>query len=722
MQSKDNATASQQFQKIISLEPENFVTYNGRKARLGLAHFEILNKKLDKAKDLLAPLFKQNANDPETNYVGSLLSFENADYELAEERLLKVLKLAPEHAPSLLIFGSVNFAQKDFEQAAYYLGKYLSLTPGNVHARKLLGRTYILMGQHKEAEAVLRPGLQGGGENDAELLALVGLSQLQGGNVASGINDLKRAVTAAPESNVLRKELIKAYISVGETENAIKALNTILAEGGDKKQTEALLVAAHLKAEQYDQAIDVVLDMVQKNPDDPAVLSLAGNVFVVSNDRPEARRYFNKALQVKPDYVPATMLLARLEELDGSPEKAEALYKKQAQANTREIAPLIELARLAGTQNRAEEMLEWLELARKRSPRDIKPLKILAEYHLSKNQFDKSASLIDEAIGIDPHNRGVLLLRARLQLAEGQYNKALSSLNELIIKMPDSIYVRTMLAEAYYHLQQNTDARRQLGIVLEKQPYNSSALVLMTTLELRSANYGQALKYAAQIQKAWPDLYLGYELAGNALMAKKDYAGAKISYEKAWQLKPLADLAIKLSEASVRSGNLEAATRPLLAWLKNNPDDARIQQFLATVYQNMKRDDKAIEMFEKVLTIQPDNVVALNNLAWLYSQANNPEALALAERAYQLSPDDSGVQDTYGWVLVQQEQQAQIDKGRRILEQVMKDLSEVREVRYHYAVALMKSGEKVKARKILIKLVEEGKPFEGRNEAEKLLK
>ena len=718
MQNKDNVTATEQFKKIISLEPENLVTFNGRKARLGLAHYEILNKKLDQAKNLLAPLFRQNANDPEANYIGGLLSFESADYDIAEERLLKVLKVAPEHAQSLLLFGSVNFAQKDYEQAAYYFGKYLQLEPENLHARKLQGRTYILMGQHKEAEAVLRPGLQGS-DNDAELLALVGLSQLQGGKIASGLSDLKKAVTAAPESNILRKELVKAYISAGETENAIKALNTLLAEGGDKKQTEALLVAAHIKAEQYDRAIDVVLDMLQKYPDDPAVLSLAGNVFVVSNDRAEARRYFNKALQVKPDYVPATMLLARLEELDGYPEKAEALYKQQAQTNTKEIAPLIELARLAGTQNRAEEMLEWLELARKRSPREIKPLKILAEYYLSEQQFDKSARLIDEAMVIEPRNKALLLLQARLQMAEGQNNEALSSLNALIIKMPDSIYVRTMLAEVYFNLQQSTSARRQLDIVLEKQPYNSSALVLMASLELRSANYDLALKYAGQIQKAWPDLYIGYELAGNAFMAKKDYAGAKNSYEKAWQLKPMAELAIKLSEASVRSGNFEAAAGSLLAWLNDHPDDPRALQFLATTYQNMKRDDKAIETFEKVLTIQPDNVVALNNLAWLYSQANNTESLGLAERAYHLSPDDSGVQDTYGWVLVQQ---GQVDKGRRILEQVMKDLPGVPEVRYHYAVALMKSGEKVKARKILINLVEDGKPFEGREQAEQLMK
>lgn len=153
--------------------------------------------------------------------------------------------------------------------------------------------------------------------------------------------------------------------------------------------------------------------------------------------------------------------------------------------------------------------------------------------------------------------------------------------------------------------------------------------------------------------------------------------------------------------------------------MNDYPDDARVLQFLGTAYQNMGQNAKAAEIYEKVLVIQPDNLVSLNNLAWLYSLINNPEAVELAERAYRINPDDSGIQDTYGWVLVQQ---GQVDKGWRILEQAMKKLFDVPEVRYHYAVALFKSGEKTQARKMLKRLLEQHSAFEGRDEAEKLLK
>jgi putative PEP-CTERM system TPR-repeat lipoprotein len=278
---------------------------------------------------------------------------------------------------------------------------------------------------------------------------------------------------------------------------------------------------------------------------------------------------------------------------------------------------------------------------------------------------------------------------------------------------------RVLLAETYLNLRQVKDARRQLDLVLEKQPYYVPALVLMSRAEQASGHYEQALEYAGQVEKAQPDLYLGYELAGDARMASEKYTEAEASYAQAWERKPSTTLAIKLSEASKRSGKPDQAIDALLTWLADHPDDARARQFLGTTYQDMGQNSKAIQAYEKVLALAPDNVVALNNLAWLYSLNEDPRALDLAERVYQANPNNAGIQDTYGWILVQQ---GQVDKGRRLLKQAMEQLSEVPEVRYHYAVALLKSGEEKEARQMLGKLLDEGQSFEGRDEVEQFLR
>ena len=716
IQANDQAGAMAAYRNVIDQDSAMLITAYGRQARLGLARLQILDKDPDRAQSTLAPLFRRNANDPETNYLGSMLAFEQGNLDLAEERLLKVLKVVPGHAQTQLLFGTVSYAQKDYEQAAYYIAKYVSAVPENLGARKLLGRTYLILEQHDEAQAILQPGLEESAE-DVELLALVGLSSMQGGNTAAGIEGLKKAVKLAPDSAALRGALAKAYLSSGETDHAIQELNTILAEGGGQEQTESLLVLAYLRAGNTDQAIDTVLKMLTRKPQDPAVMALVGIVFVVSDDRAEARKYFNRALQIKPGFVPATVSLARLEELEGNPEAATALYKGIVDSGAESTGPLLALARLAETRGKTEEMLGWLEKARQQAPGDIRPRVFLARYYLREKQLEKTDLLLEEAIRIAPRQPMLLDLQGRALMARRQYQRALSPLNELITRSPDSMLGRALLAEAYLELGQIDNARRQLVLVLEKQAYYLPALVQMARVELQSGHYEQALEYANRVQKVQPDLYAGYELSGDAWVAMKNDTEAKAVYMQAWKRRPSTALAIKLSAVAKRSGKPEEAIKPLLGWLKDHPDDAMVWQVLGTAYQGLGQASKAAEAYEKVLALEPENVVALNNLAWLYSLDKDPRALGLAERAYRAKPDNAGIQDTYGWLLVQQ---GQLDKGRHQLKQAMKKLSGVPEVRYHYAVALLKSGEEKEALQMLGKLLEENRSFEGRDEAERL--
>lgn len=717
LQKKDSDTAIEQFQKVISAEPKNLVTFNGRSARLGFARLEILNKNFDQAKKLLAPLFKQSPNDPETNYMGGLLSFVQKNYSLAEERLLKVLKLIPNHAKTQLLFGTVNFAQKDFEQAAYYINKYLQQDPENIAARKLLGRTYILMGQHEDAQAILQPGLQG--SDDAELLALIGLSQLQGGNIASGISDLEKAVIVAPKSKALRSELAKAYISAGETESAIKQLHKILLEGGNRNQTEVLMVSAYLRAEQYDQAINIALEMLERSPKEPSVLTLVGNVLAASGDRSEARKYFNKARENDPDYTLATMLLAGLEEVDGNYDEAVKLYRSTVGTKTTSINPYLALARLSSKKGDNQAMVDWLEKARELDLSEMRSRLVLAEHYIREKQFDKVSLLVKEVVAIAPADSRVLALQGRALMEQQRYNEALVPLNKLVSKEASASIGHVLLGESYLRLGQLKEARQQLAQALEINEFDLPALVLLSNLEQADGQLDIALMYSRKVQKIKPDSHLGYEIEGDIHSKSKNYNEAKLAFEQAILLQPSSSLAVKLSGVLLDLGKKAEAKKPLLQWLSQHPDDVKAHYYLGSVYQSMGENARAINEFEVVLVSQPENAVALNNLAWLYALEGNPAALKMAEKVYQLSPENPGIQDTYGWILVEN---GQVDKGRRILEQAMKSLPDVAEVRYHYAVALARSGETIEAKKRLNQLLQSEQSFIGIEDGRLLLK
>ena len=202
-------------------------------------------------------------------------------------------------------------------------------------------------------------------------------------------------------------------------------------------------------------------------------------------------------------------------------------------------------------------------------------------------------------------------------------------------------------------------------------------------------------------------------------MAKQNYNRAYYAYDNAWKRQQTAQLAKRLSLASKNTSSLDKTIRPLLTWLKNNPDDYSTRLYLATIYQNAKENDKAIKEYEKVLKQTPDNSIVLNNLAWLYSLNGSPKAIDMAESAYRFSPENPGIQDTYGWILVQQ---GQVEKGQRLIKQAMDVIPGNPDIRYHFASALLKSGNDAEGKQILKELLSQDKPFDGREEAKQLLK
>jgi tetratricopeptide (TPR) repeat protein len=82
----------------------------------------------------------------------------------------------------------------------------------------------------------------------------------------------------------------------------------------------------------------------------------------------------------------------------------------------------------------------------------------------------------------------------------------------------------------------------------------------------------------------------------------------------------------------------QAVGRSLVESTEKNPKSAALQVSLADFYQITGHKDQAMVVYRKVLAADPNNVVALNNLAWTMAgdQRNAVEALVLVQRAIDL--------------------------------------------------------------------------------------
>ena len=70
-------------------------------------------------------------------------------------------------------------------------------------------------------------------------------------------------------------------------------------------------------------------------------------------------------------------------------------------------------------------------------------------------------------------------------------------------------------------------------------------------------------------------------------------------------------------------------------WINEHPKDATMPRLLAEQSQQRKDYVAARAGYERVLDFDPDNIVALNNLAWLLTEEKDPKGLEYAERAHE---------------------------------------------------------------------------------------
>ena len=79
---------------------------------------------------------------------------------------------------------------------------------------------------------------------------------------------------------------------------------------------------------------------------------------------------------------------------------------------------------------------------------------------------------------------------------------------------------------------------------------------------------------------------------------------------------------------------------------------------LALVLDGSGKKEEAERAYRATLQLDPDDAVAMNNLAFLLAGrgADLDQALALANRAAELMPDDADMIDTAGWVQLKRKQ------------------------------------------------------------------
>jgi Flp pilus assembly protein TadD len=121
---------------------------------------------------------------------------------------------------------------------------------------------------------------------------------------------------------------------------------------------------------------------------------------------------------------------------------------------------------------------------------------------------------------------------------------------------------------------------------------------------------------------------------------------------------------------------------------------------LAVLLDSTGRQAEARATYEQILKLQPDNPIALNNLAYMMAETGGDldQALTLAQRARQKMPQDPNVADTLGWIYIKKNLS---DNAIGIFRELVIQQPGNSTYRFHLGMALYQKGDKPSARKEL---------------------
>lgn len=705
----DDALAA--FDKALALRPQD------RNANLEKAYIRINQGKFAEARTEIEAGRKLAPNSLLVTYAQALLDYTEGKNEAARDSLQKILKSAPEHMPSILLAGAVELNLNAPQQAQMHLRKYLENDPNNLHARKLMAQAQLKSAQPGEAAATLTPALEK--SEDPQLLALAGESFMQARDFGKATAYFEKAAQLAPQAAVVRTSLGLSRMGQGDTARAIGELER--ATELDPKSDRALtaLAQAELGLKHYDKALDAVAKLEQIKGDDPQTYNLKATVLLGKGDVAGARAAFEKALQVKPIFFPATANLARLDLMEKKPDAARKRFETLLEKDKKNFGAMSALAEMAMLQNRPDEATTWLEKAQAENPDAIPPVVKLGNHYLVTKQEKKALSLTRKFQAANPTSPDLLDLLGQAQLANDDAQGALDSYSKLVNLVPKSALAQMRLASAHAKLKNDSAAADALKRAAALQPNLVQARVAQVELAMRRGRHDEALALARQMQAQEPKSPVGFLLEADLHQAQKKPELALAAYDKAQAVAKSGVILIRSAELMKTMGKAKEAQARVAAFARANPNDATVQMYLAESYLAARDFKPAAAVLEDLVKRNPNNGAALNNLAWAYGQQKDPRALATAEQAYKVAADNPAVMDTLGWMLVEQGNTA---RGLPLLQKAASSAPGAPEIRYHLAVGLHKAGDKNGARKELETLLAQNRPFAQLEEARSLLK
>ncbi len=702
----DLAGADAAYRKAIEARKDSPEAYSA------LISMAMQQKDVPAAAKLVTDLKAILPNHPQTRFFEAQVAFGQGEFTRARELLQPLMRVMPEHVGVLHLAGATEFRLNSIAPAETYLSKAVQLAPNFVGARRVLAQVYLRQRQPSKVQAILKPILDKA-DVDSESLSMMAQALVMLGDNQGADEYFSRAAKLKPDDRRIKAAQALGMISKGQSDAGFVELETLAA--ADKgSAVDMALISAHLRRNEFDQALKAIALLEKKQPDSPVAPNLRGRIQMQQKDMTGARQSFETALQRDPKFVPAAGALAALDLAASQPEAAKQRFTAVLKADPKNSQAMMAMGELATrTGAPTEQATKWFTDAVAADVLNPTVRLVLIDHLLKLRDMKSALAAAQAAVAAIPDNIELIDKLARIQLNSGDSQQAMSNFTKVTQLKPDAVAGFVALAEAQLATNDVEGAARNARSAYELAPAVPAVQRLAIATAMRQKRAKDALVIARDMQKRQPADPAGLLYIGEIELDQKNNDAAIAAFRAATALPKPGQAPTRLHNALLVAKRDAEASKFVDSWLAAHPKDTLFMFYLGDLALG-QGDTAAAELrYGEVLKVQPEHALALNNVAWLMVQQKRSGAVAVAERAVKAAPNQPPLMDTLALALAAE---AQLPRALEVQKKVVQMAPDAPSFRLNLAKFQLQAGDKSGALAELDVLTKLGAKYKGSQE------
>ncbi len=536
------------------------------------------------------------------------------------------------------------------------------------------------------------------------------------------VEEYKMALNDDPTSKYLNSHLADLYFATGRIREAVEAAQAQVQKNPNDLEAHRLLAEVYLRSLGNEEQSDVssqmmklaiaeyekIVQLAPQSLDDHLMLA---RLYAADHDNAKAEEQLAAARQINPGSEETALIANRFYTDIGDSQKAVEVLRSLPQ-DDQTARTEYQLGQTYDQLKDPKDAVAAFREALNLEPDNLDVEKSLARDLMATNQGQDALKAWQDVAAGDPTDADAWGQIAQIDQANNQFPDALTAIRkarDIDSANLEYAFQEATTDDALGHLDDSVKVYRQLatdtehasGVYSDREKENY-ALVLGRLAEVYREQSRPDLAIAAYQQQAT----LGgeyeeqaYDLEVETCREAREYDKAVTTAQEAVQKQPKSlDAKLTLARQLADTGHADQGIAMAKGLLASNPKKLEAYYQLAQIYSDLRKWKDATDVlndaqkqaagkddqmmvdfqrammedrakryaaaegdFEKVLSMDPDNALTLNNYGFMLADrgVNLDQALSMIQKAVKLEPTNYAYLDSLGWVYYRLGQYAQ---------------------------------------------------------------